>query len=104
MAALTVQPAAVSGSVAFRLISPDPGCAHLAGFLINTWQVDLRYKLDGGWDVGVVVATVDVQAVDAVLMGALMPDRSVRGMAGGRGKGRGEYAHVRWSQNGSVPI
>lgn len=56
---------------------------HLAGLLINTWQVDLGYELNGGWNVGVVVAAMDVEAVDAILMGALSPKQSVSGVAEG---------------------
>lgn len=82
-AALTVPPTAVSGSVFFDLFSRPSLCPHLAGLLINAWQVDLGYELDGGWHVGVVVAAMDVQAVDAILVGALSPKQSVSSVADG---------------------
>lgn len=37
----------------------------------NTWKVDLIDELDGGWLIGVLVATVHFQRVDTVLMDAL---------------------------------
>lgn len=38
---------------------------------IDAWQVDLRHKMHGRWYVRIVVATVDVQAIDPILMRAL---------------------------------
>lgn len=48
---------------------------------VNTWEVDFGDELDGGWLVGVLVATVHFEGVDAVFV-----DR------------------VRRAQNGAVPV
>lgn len=44
---------------------------HLACFWIDAGQVYPRYELDGGRLIGVAVTAVDIDAVDAVLVGAL---------------------------------
>lgn len=64
------------------------GYAHFASLLIHTWQVDLRYELNGGWDVGIVIATMDVEAIDTVLVGTLAQSCSVRSVAEGIGAPR----------------
>ena len=51
---------------------------------IDAWQIDLRHEVYGGRYVRVVVATVDVQAVDSVLMRALAILHVSIGCEGGR--------------------
>lgn len=48
---------------------------HLARSLINTWYVDFRCELDSGRGIWVAVAAVNVDAVDPILMDALVPLR-----------------------------
>lgn len=51
---------------------PSAISTRLATLLVHAWQVDLRHKLDGRRDVGVAGAAMDIQAVDAILMGTLV--------------------------------
>lgn len=50
---------------------PTPPCAHPAGSCVDAWEVDLRDECNIGRDVGVLVAAVDFQAIDSVLVFAL---------------------------------
>jgi hypothetical protein len=45
--------------------------SYLAGHRMDAWQIDSREKGNIRRDIGVIVATVDLEAVYAVLMGAL---------------------------------
>ena len=49
----------------------QPGYDNLPIPRIDAWQVDLRHEVYCRWYVRVIVATVDVQAIDSVLMCAL---------------------------------
>ena len=51
---------------------------------IDAWQVDLRYEMHGRGYVRVVVATMDVQAIDSILMRALNIPHVSSGCKGGR--------------------
>ncbi len=57
--------------------------SHFAGFLIHAGQVDLGNELDRRRRVGVMVTAMDVEAVDTILVGALMPMRSAKDVAEG---------------------
>jgi hypothetical protein len=45
--------------------------SYLASLAVHAWEVDLRYEVDFGRSIGVAVAAVYSQTVDAVLMCAL---------------------------------
>lgn len=45
--------------------------SNLSSLLINTRKIDFRDKLNSRWEVRVCVTTVDVDTINAVLMGAL---------------------------------
>ena len=48
--------------------------SYFATSLIDTWNVDAGHELDGGWLVWVLGTAVDIDTVDAVLVGALPID------------------------------
>jgi len=50
---------------------------HLAVPRIDTWQIDLAYKLDGWWLVGILITAVHLEGVDSVLVNALGGSKSV---------------------------
>lgn len=57
---------------------PSATSTRLATLLVHAWQIYLGHKLDGRRDVRVVGAAVDVQAVNTVLMGTLVPTCSAK--------------------------
>lgn len=58
--------------------------AHLAGFLVHTRQVNLGNKLNRRRDIWICIATMDVEAIDSVLVGALVSKCSAKDVAAGR--------------------
>lgn len=72
--------------------------SYFAGFLIDTRYVNLGDELHDGWLVWVFGTTVDVDAVDAVLVCALIKV-SLR-----LGKAYGIQTYVRRTEDSAVPI
>ena len=44
---------------------------YLSSFRVYAWQVDLGNEGDIGWNVGILLAAMNLQAIDSVLMYAL---------------------------------
>lgn len=72
---------------------------HLSSLLVDAGQVDLRHKLHGRWDVWVVLAAVDVEAIDSIFVGALCPVSLAKKVMK-----KETESHMRWSKDCAVPI
>lgn len=72
---------------------------------VNTWEVDFGDELDGGWLVGVLVATVHFEGVDAVFVDRLEKERVNFGPYPWlEGEEEDGETNVRRAQNGAVPV